>query len=315
MREPLDLYADFLEFREDFINTAITTSVYTESRGAIGRVRPLVRIETPEQLDEVKSQINQWDNYVSALCAADPIRFQPDNKNFSPAPKILGEITSLSVTENMAVSTRLITRERIIQRLTSLYNREYSLVDDPDNNSRVKRLKKEIEFFQDEKEEKYRIRSNGYKESLVIYKQPGDNRAKKMRIPLSGLFYYDPDKTIPLTMPKEIGRAKPRFDSTSSLRTNPIPCSLPFGGWLYRESDLETGRKQAKELAKFQAKKEEDERKARAKARKEREKQAREDAKAHRDRTAATSRDKRSEAIKDSLSEAKERAKAGTNEG
>lgn len=310
MREPLDLYADFLEFREDFINTAITTSVYTESRGAIGRVRPLVRIETPDQLEEIRSKINQWDNYVSALCAADPIRFQPDNKHFSPAPRIMDNVVSITVTENMAVSTRTITRERIIQRLTSLYNREYAAAENPETNSRVKRLKKEIEFFQDEKEEKYRIRSNGYKESLVIYKEPGGTKSKKIRIPLSGLFYYDQNKSIPLTLPKEIGKSKPRFDTTTSLRTNPVPCSLPFGGWLYRQTDLDKGRLQAKELAKFQARKEENERKARAKARKEREKQAREDAKAHAKRTAALSRNKRSEALKESLNAAKERAKA-----
>lgn len=226
-------YSEFLKLRDSLIAYAIKGATYTEDRDG-EKVRPLTVIRTESELRKVNAMIAKWHLLADELNAGDPVRYSRTSVIFSPEPKVLHNQAEIFIKVNAATSTRTISRQNIIKRLKDL--RRVSYLSEG-NSRQTKRYAKEITFFNKETEEKYRIRSEGYTEVLLLHRAEGEDELTKTRVPFAGIFVFDPKKTCSIHMP-EHGRDYVRSDKLANMGIKPIMCSLNIRGVLLRESDI-----------------------------------------------------------------------------
>ena len=236
MKQTLTLYNEFLKFREEFTNEALRLSIYSEKRDDI-RVRPVVRIANETDLRMITSKIARWNGYVERLIAEDPVRFNDAQTMFKPEPKILFDQSEILIRENVATSTRLIKRDRIVFRLRNTLRAE-EIASGGYSTPKVKTLRAEVRFFEDEEtEDVYRIRSEGYTEILLLHRKKDADKHSKTRVPLSGIYYFDEKNETRVSFPSESRQLEPRRDSLAALGLVPVKCSLNIRGVLLRESE------------------------------------------------------------------------------
>lgn len=249
--ELFDTYSEFLALRESLIAYAIKGATYAEDRDG-EKVRPLMVIRTEAELRKVNSMIAKWLLLADQLCEGDPVRYNRASVIFSPEPKVLYDQAEIFIKVNVATSTRKITREKILKRLTDLRRVSYLAQG---NSIQTKRYAREITFFNKETEEEYRIRSEGYTEIVLLHRKADEDELSKMRVPFAGIFVFDPDKKCRIYMP-EHGREYIRSDKLANMGIKPIPCSLNIRGVLLRESDIikAKGKNAAERVAAHKAK-------------------------------------------------------------
>lgn len=231
----ISLYNEFIEFRDRFVHLESKNAIFTDHNDS-QKIRSLVQLKDLNRLNHIKAQIAKWTDYAEKLMALDPIRFGEGTQPIYPIPKIIYNAVSLSVRLNTAVSTRLVSKDSILRRSRALLSRE--LKAHPDGSIITRKLREEIAFFEKDYASDYRIRSTGYRDVILFVKHPTIGRVQKIRIPYCGLFYYDPKNDIPLKLPAERRLQEQRVDSLNNYLLEPIQSSLPFGGYLYRESDM-----------------------------------------------------------------------------
>lgn len=244
-------YSEFLELRESLIAYAIKGATYAEDRDG-EKVRPLMVIRTEAELRKVNSMIAKWLLLADQLSEGDPVRYNRASVIFSPEPKVLYDQAEIFIKVNVATSTRKITRENILKRLTDLRRVSYLAQG---NSTQTRRYAREITFFNKETEEEYRIRSEGYTEIVLLHHKADEEELSKTRVPFAGVFVFDPENKCRIYMP-EHGRDYIRSDKLANMGIKPIPCSLNIRGVLLRESDIikAKGKNAAARLAAHQAK-------------------------------------------------------------
>lgn len=231
--ELFELYEQFIGVRKELEITAIENAVYAEKRDDV-QVRPLAVIKKESDLLKVNKLIAEWRYLVDVLCTGDPTRYKRNSVTFSPCPVVLHNQTNIFIKVNTATSTRKLTKENIIKRLRDLKRVSYL---SHGNNDKTQRYAKEIEFFEKDHENTYRVRSDGYTEIIIMHKAKGDKELSKSRVPYIGTFVYDPNNECSIELP-QTNRDYARSDKLSAMNIPIIPCSLSIRGLLFRETDI-----------------------------------------------------------------------------
>lgn len=253
MANSLDLYNEFIEFRDALIKDIYSVSVCHETRnGAI--VRPVGKISNKKEYNYFQKKINKWHSYVEELCSLDPLRFKPTAIKFHPAPEIITDARRVTYFTGDAVTSKLIEKKRIIfqmeKHLDTLTRKLNAIsmrgsADDQEEKAKLNRQLQDITAELDEmlsdSETHYRLRKSGATETVCLYKSESKGAQVKKRAPMAGILFYWPDGQVIMTPSSD--ESKPRIDRYEFMGVRPIKCSLSnCSGDLFRESEIIAGK-------------------------------------------------------------------------
>lgn len=241
----LALYDEFLQFRDEFLKESIAKAVFTDTRDG-EKVRPLVVIKTEEEFKELSRNIKKWRKYAKELTELDPIRFDENAKIFKPEPQIFTDAIDIFVRKHNATSTRKVFKARIVTRMKNLLVNERLTAELSGDWSRAETINAQIATMESDDEEHYRIRTDGYTDVMALIRLTTGSEPVKHRVPFAGMFLYERNNPIRVSLPEESRQEQTRRDTFAALGLNPIPCSLPIKGQMYRESEIIAAKKRAK---------------------------------------------------------------------
>lgn len=212
-------YAELIAYSEKMPNTNIR--------------RPIFLIKCKNDLTKIKRAISKIKEMNDQILVATGKKL-----TLMPVPVLMEDIAMVRVWVNKAVSSRTNTtkREDIMSRLNDFIN-VANKYDNSINRSKVKALRKELDFFSNETEDVYRVRSFGNTD--VISRIYFDNCDElRLRLTAGGLFVCAKDfGQVRIITPSERAPRKKRPSIFDNL--TPISFSGTLGAQLYRESEVE----------------------------------------------------------------------------
>lgn len=209
---------------------------YHETRPDGSMRRPLFVIKNKDDLDHLKSVIHALQKIK------DKIDAMAGKKSVVPIPVLEEHVLLYRIWENIdrsstaALCSRIEIINRLKKRIATI--ERYS---DETSTMICNQLKKELHFFENDKEETYRARSKGRLTSVVGL-TCNNSIDKKLRINEAGLFLVGP-------MFEEPKGAFPSKEKTRKERTSiysgiaPVPYCGAMNTELYRESEIEARKK------------------------------------------------------------------------
>lgn len=244
----LELYEKFLSLRSELIETALKQATYSEKRDT-GNVRPLVILKSDIHLDEYERKINELDNIAKLLTKGDPVRFKATAKIFNPAPAIYKDVYRIDVRESESTSQQKIEKRKIIKRMYNLLEAERHNARSTGDNSPIERIRAEIDTMENDGEEFYLRRASGYKDvRVLIYLSSDSKEPIKVSLSFAGI-YVKPSKDAPenfISLPEQSRQLVERSDKFDISGITMIKHSLAMRGKLYKYSEYEAAKKQAK---------------------------------------------------------------------
>lgn len=210
--------------------------VYFEEKSEDGTYkRPLIVIQDIHKATEVRNAIKEIEQINEAI-----MEFTGKSSTQLNRPTYMDDVVFARVYENTSVSSRTSTTSRadIVARLEAALKiaLKCQLAETETNMNRMAQLEKELEWFKNDTEENYRLRSFGTPDSIShIY--TADDQKHRIRITMGGLFLLTHNQEpIRINKPEHRLPRKKRASIFDDLQ--PIPYSATYHGLLYRESEV-----------------------------------------------------------------------------
>lgn len=233
-RKVTELSLDIVQRFEDKI-------VFFEEKKEDGTyVRPLIVIEDIHQATTIRQVIDEIDQINASI-----IEFTGKKSTQLNRPVYMDDVVFARVYENTSISSRTNTTSRadIVSRLEAALHivEKCQTHINETNMHRLEQLKAELEWFQNDDEENYRLRSFGTPDAIAhVY--TADDKKVRMRITMGGLFLFTHNQEpIRINMPDSRFPRRKRASIFDNIE--PIPYSATFHGLLYRESEVELEKK------------------------------------------------------------------------
>lgn len=207
--------------------------VYSEKPTETEIRRPIILIKDKGEWALVKRRVKKIKELNDQILDATGKKL-----TMMPIPAVHEDVVMVRVWLNKAVSSRTNTtkREDIISRLKDFIH-VANKYDSQVNRTKARSLQKELEFFENETEELYRVRSFGNTDVISrIYFENSDEL--RLRLTAGGLFIRARDfGDIRVVTPDDVPARKKRASMFDDL--TPIKFSGTLSAHLYRESEVE----------------------------------------------------------------------------
>ncbi|WP_279147129.1 hypothetical protein [Photobacterium carnosum] len=220
-------------------------AVYSESYIEDGETkyrRPIVIIQNEKQYQTAQTLINSWQSACTELHEAEPDRFPLNCEYFKNKPKIIDHVALGRIYINNAVSTRTYNADRFIKKLQQI---QLKCSNTPEFSTIIKKIKSELVFFNEHRNDLFRIRLTGYIDVTFSYKTD-EGLEDKERINSIGIFVKASDGCIPDI--KTVSDSKREQRESIYNWLTPIDSLAAFKGELYLENDVINARNGDKKL-------------------------------------------------------------------
>ncbi|MCG3884145.1 hypothetical protein I3271_05545 [Photobacterium leiognathi] len=200
--------------------------------------RPVVCIRTKAMRDRVNQLTRQWFEARDNLHELEPNRFPLNSAIFNPAPSIVGDITCAQLYVNTATNSRIIGSDKILGRLGRMRRSYSSKKESAMYDETLEAIERDIKFFEEHKDEKFRLRSTGYTEVISAVVTDGGEELK-LKVPDIGIFLDSKNSSFSVYQPDQKpqeGVRQKRFSIYDELL--PVQTVLPLTGDLFAESEI-----------------------------------------------------------------------------
>ncbi|HHY0551873.1 TPA: hypothetical protein ACVU5P_004192 [Vibrio parahaemolyticus] len=236
----------FERFKRAFHERAVAEAIYSEKHinfdGDVASRRPLVIYKDTSNAQKWKADLESWNSYVDIIHTRAPTHF-PKGSTDLKTPEERKDVIALKVYKNAAITSRKLESAVIIRRLKELirdYEKSLSRGYNSEKEAICQRAKNELKYFEENQDEEFRLRNEGYHEILVhiTYR---DKTEEKLRINEVGLFIEPAEfGDIKVTLPSDSQR---RARSMLYEGLTPVETVLPYVGRIYREKDIAAAKK------------------------------------------------------------------------
>lgn len=245
----LKTYEDFLALKEEITNEALEQASYCEKRET-GNVRPFVILKSETHAKQWEEKINKLNSLAKTLIDGDPVRFKPNAKIFNPAPTLYKNVYRVDIRESESASQKKLEKSKIIKRMKNLLEAERHNALSTGDNSKVKQVRSEIEAMENDGEQYYLRRADGYKDiRCLLYLTKECREPVKLSLSFSGVFIQPSDDSPEnfLSLPEQSRQLVERNDKLTMSGVTQIKHSLAMRGKLYRYSEYEAMKQRAKQ--------------------------------------------------------------------
>lgn len=228
------------EVRQEILNRTAALNkkfksklVYQESLSDGGTRRPLFVINTKRECKVVREEVEAINELNAAI-----LEFTERETTQLARPVILEDVDFVRVFENKSVSSRTTTSSRkdMLFRLSEAIKVASNINFSDSNRGRIRQLKKEWEWFNQDTEDLYRIRTFGTPDVIThIYFANGFK--ERVRITVGGVYLLNSNGSdIKINTPSHRLPRKKRYSIFDDIK--PIPYSATLNASLYRESEV-----------------------------------------------------------------------------
>lgn len=206
--------------------------VYAPSVADQRAPRHLYVVNDPARLFQIQGDIKEAQEVKDAIT-----EFYGDDKrrNNLSMPTVLRDVAMVRIWLNNAISSRKISKETIINRLSKYLEISKRLAGEDLAESKA-RLTKELEYFRTSKELEYVLRGAAAQDvTMRIYFE--NNEEQRMRLTSAGLFITGKEYTCPRILTPTSETTNQREGIYENIK--PVPYSGAPAALLYKKSDIE----------------------------------------------------------------------------
>lgn len=236
-----NVYNDFQDTSANIKKYAIDNAAYKEVIHGTTKTIERRAIVTLHDINEEKfitKKIDEWSEARDALHKLSPERFPLNSELFNPAPLVIDNVRSGQIYINEATNSRIYSAVNLINRLERM---ESSYLNKPESSiyeDHIETIRKELEYFKEHINDKFRLRSTGYTE-IIVYLSFNNGEKSKLKVHDSGIFLSATNGIrATICQPDQAPQATTRQKRASLYsHLTPITTCLPLTGHLYLESD------------------------------------------------------------------------------
>lgn len=209
-----DLYLQFMRFRREFMDEAISRAEYT-TQSRFGEVfRPVVLLQ-PEELPSFNEKVEKWTSMAEELSHYPELHIPP--QLFNPPPKVINGATRVRVYELPAVTVRNWPVEKVIDAMRAKIRRSQAK---PECQDLCARLQQEIEILQAyPAEARIFLRREGFKDTIANVVYDGSTEPDLERVSSHGLFIVNSPNLRLSTKPTRERDSTSPYDLIEGMET------------------------------------------------------------------------------------------------
>lgn len=201
--------------------------------GAVLTRRPVVIINNQGEYNAAKKLTEDWIKAQENLCKTDPWRFPMGSELFVSKPKILTHVQAVNIYKNNATNSRIIPKNAIVKKLKRAASKHE--LRQSTRSLDYTNILNSIDYFTSCEEEKFRLRTGGYSEIVLILSVLNADDIK-FKVSERGVFLL-PCNNVDLYAPLKSHTRKKRASIFDNITV--VPHHTGYHGELYRQSDID----------------------------------------------------------------------------